>query len=344
MSRVNRRLSLAAVLAAAAVSVAACGPSAVGSSSAKSTVNLVGFSTPKSANNAVEQAFEKTSAGKGVTFKESYGASGDQSRAVAGGLKADLVHFSLTPDVTRLVDAGLVAKDWADGANKGLLTDTAVVLVVRKGNPKHITGWDDLVKPGIGVVTPNPGSSGSARWNILAAWEHVIAKGGSTDDAKKFIAKLLANTKALPSSGRDATTAFESGTGDVLISYESEAIYARQHGAKIDYILPSDTLLIQNPAALTKKANAKAKAFLTFALSAKGQETYASLGFRPLPTTTGVTVPTVKGANDPSDPFPTPKTLWTIDKDFGGWSKVNTEFFDENNGIITKLLAASGKS
>ena len=201
---------------------------------------------------------------------------------MAGGLKADVVHFSLTPDVTRLVDEGLVDKTWADGANKGIISTSVVAIVVREGNPKNIKTFEDLAKPGIGIVTPNPGSSGSARWNILAAYQSIIANGGSESDAEAYLKKVLANVKALPGSGRDATTAFQGGTGDVLLSYENEAIFARQSGEKIDYIVPEQNLLIENPGAVTKSADPAAKEFLTFATSAKGQQIYAQHGFRPV--------------------------------------------------------------
>ncbi len=230
------------------------------------------------------------------------------------------------------------------GTNHGIVTDSVVVLVVREGNPKNIKGWDDLVKDGVGIVTPNPGSSGAARWNILAAWQHAIAKGGDDADAKDFLASLFANVKALPGSGRDATTAFQGGTGDVLISYENEAILARQNGEKIDYVVPSDTLKIENPAAVTTNADPKAKKFLDFVLTKEGQEQYVSKGFRPLESVEGVEVGTVKGANDPANPFPAPEKLFTIDGDLGGWEAATKKFFDEKDGIITKLLAASGNS
>ena len=336
----------AAVAAVASMALlAACAPSSGDSDSGDTTtLSLVGFAVPKAGNNAAQAAFAETDEGKGTMWKESYGASGDQSRAVAGGLKADYVHFSVTPDVTRLVDAGLVAADWNAGPNKGIVTDSAVVLVVREGNPKNIKGWDDLTKKGIGIVTPNPGSSGAARWNILAAWQHVIAGGGDDAEAEDFLSRLFANVKALPGSGRDATTAFQGGTGDVLISYENEAILARQNGEKIDYVLPEDTLKIENPAAVLKDADPKAKAFLDFVLTKEGQEQYVSKGFRPLESVKGVEVGEVEGANDPSNPFPEPEKLFTIDGDFGGWEAINKKFFDEKNGIITKLLAESGKA
>lgn len=340
----SRILTTTVGLIASAAMLASCAPSSSSNSSDADTLNLVGFAVPKAGNNAAQAAFAKTEAGKGVTWKESYGASGDQSRAVADGLAADYVHFSLAPDVTRLVDAGKVDDTWADGPNKGIVTDSVVVLVVREGNPKKIKGWDDLVKPGVGIVTPNPGSSGSARWNILAAWQHVIADGGSDADATKFMKAFFGNVKALPGSGRDATTAFQGGTGDVLISYENEAILARQSGEKIDYVVPDDTLLIENPAAVIKGADPRAQKFLDYVLTPEGQENYVQKGFRPLSSVSGVKVGTVDGANDPSNPFPTPAKLWTIDGDFGGWEAVNAKFFDEDNGIFTQLIADSGKS
>ncbi|MCW2781929.1 MAG: sulfate transporter substrate-binding protein [Marmoricola sp.] len=331
-----------ALSAAALVGLTGCaGGSGSNGSGSNKEVSIAGFSVLQTANKKVFDDFNKTTAGKGVTFKTSYGASGDQSRAVLAGLDVDEVHLSLEPDVTKLVDGGIVDSNWKDGANKGVLTQSVVVLVVRKGNPKNIKTWADLIKPGVKIVTPNPGSSGSAKWNILAAFGQVIAQGGSEADATSYLTKFLNNTVALPGSGHDATTAFEGGTGDVLLSYEDEAIEARQAGADFDYIVPDQTLLIQNTGALTKGANASAKAFLDFQLSKEGQTDYAEEGFRPLDP--AIKVP-VTGANDPNNPFPTPTTLLTIDKNFGGWDAANTKFFDDTNGLVTKLLAATGKS
>ncbi|MDQ6641626.1 MAG: sulfate ABC transporter substrate-binding protein, partial [Actinomycetota bacterium] len=263
------------------VALTGCATAGASTGGAKQ-VSVVGFSVMKTANTQVLKDFKKTSAGKGVSFQQSYGASGDQSRAVIAGLKADEVHLSLEPDITKLVDAGIVAKSWKQGATKGVLTQSVVAIVVRKGNPKHITGWNDLVKPGVKIVTPNPGSSGSAKWNILAAYGHVIAQGGTPAAASAYLTKFFQHTAALPGSGKDATTAFEGGTGDVLLSYENEAIQARQAKANFDYIVPDQTLLIQNPAALTKTASDSAKAFLKFQQSKQGQTDYAAQGFRPI--------------------------------------------------------------
>lgn len=335
------RLAALAAIGAVVLTLTGCAGTSASGEPAGRSVSIAGFSVLQTANKQVIADFTKTAAGKGVKFTQSYGASGDQARAVLSGLKADEVHLSLEPDVQKLVDGAVVGKDWASGPDKGVITQSVVVLVVRKGNPKHITGWNDLVRPGVKVVTPNPASSGSAKWNILAAYGSQIAQGKSAAQATDYLKRLIGNAVALPSSGHDATTAFQSGTGDVLLSYEDEAIEARQAGADFDYVVPAQTLLIQNTGALTKSASSAAKDFLAFQLSRKGQTDYAEQGFRPLDPSIKVHV---KGANDPSNPFPAPAMLLTIDKDFGGWSAANTKFFADNSGLVTKLLAAAGKS
>lgn len=345
MSRSRRSATLAVALIAA-LGLSACGPAASSGGGSQSSgpateLSLVGFAVPKAGNDAAQKLWGETEEGAGVTWTTSYGASGDQSRAVVAGLKADYVHFSLEGDVTRLVDEGLVAEDWNAGPNKGIVSDSVVVLVVRKGNPKNIQTWEDIVEPGVGIVSPNPGSSGSARWNILAAYGSVIAAGGTDADAEAYLTKFFTNVAALPGSGRDATTAFTSGTGDVLISYENEAILARQNGEDFDYVVPDSTLLIENPAAVTVDADPKAQGYLDFVLSPEGQKAFAAVGFRPLDET--VDVGEIEGANDPSDPFPTPTHLQTIADDFGGWSATNKKFFGDD-GLVTRIQQETGKS
>ncbi|MBO0845211.1 MAG: sulfate ABC transporter substrate-binding protein [Nocardioides sp.] len=335
----TKRTRLAALIAAAiAVPAALSGCAASsGASPDKNQLSIVGFSVLKNANEPVISAFQNTAAGKDVSFTTSYGASGDQSRAVAGGLHADEVHLSLEPDVQSLVDAGIVDKSWDQTPTHGILTDSVVVFLVRKGNPLHITSWDDLVKPGVKVITPNPASSGSAKWNILAAWAHAKeAPGGSDAKAQQFVTKLLHNTVAMPASGSDALASFLAGNGDVLLAYENDSIEARAAGDDVDYVVPKDTLLIQNPAAVTTDAAPAAKSFLDFQLSKEGQTLYAKSGFRPVISGVKTDVP---GANNPSNPFPKVPHLYTIDQDFGGWDKANTEFFDDKTGTITKLIS-----
>ncbi|MDH2414313.1 sulfate ABC transporter substrate-binding protein [Nocardioides sp. CER19] len=340
-------IKIAALLAAGALALTACGSNNGDSASAASTVRVNGFSILEQANKAVFQDFQKTDAGKGVQFKTSYGASGDQSRGVESGNKADLVHYSLESDVTRLVKAGLVDENWKSATpTDGVLTSSVVVFVVRKGNPKNIKTWDDLVKPGVQIITPNPGSSGSARWNILAAWAHVTGNGGTEAQAKDFVTKLFKNAIALPGSGREATTAFTDGSGDVLLSYENEAILAKQSGADVDYIVPDDTLKIENPGAVTKTAPKAAKDFLAYQTSKEGQAEYAKSGFRPV--VDGVDVPEVEGANDPSNPFPAPAKLFTITDTFGGWGEAADKYFGDGTegkplGLITAIQQATGK-
>jgi sulfate transport system substrate-binding protein len=334
----TKRIRLAAIVAAATTIPAVlsgCAASS-GSSNDKNAVSVVGFSVLKTANEPVIADFQKTAAGKGVQFTTAYGASGDESRAVAGGLHADEVHLSLAPDVESLASAGLVDKNWDQTPTKGILTDSEVVFLVRKGNPLHIQSWDDLVKPGVKIITPNPASSGSAKWNILAAWAHITGNGGSDAQAKAFVTKLLGNAVALPDSGSDALSSFVAGNGDVLLAYENDSIEARAAGDSVDYVVPKDTLLIQNPAALTTNASPAAQAFLKFQLSKQGQTDYAKAGFRPVIKGISTDVP---GANDPSNPFPKVQKQFTIDKNFGGWDKANTEFFDDKVGIITKIIA-----
>jgi sulfate transport system substrate-binding protein len=335
----RRGLALAAGVTAALAALTGCGATSDAASSS-STINLVAYSTPQTAFKSIEAAFEKTSGGKDVSFKESYGPSGDQSRAVAGGLKADFVNFSLESDVTRLVDGGQVAADWNAGPHKGIVADSVVVIVVRKGNPKHIEGWDDLVKPGIQIVTPNPASSGGARWNTLAAYGHVLAQGGTEDQAKDYLTKFFQHAVSLPGSARDALTSFTGGNGDALISYENEAILARQNNQDVDYIVPDQTLLIETPAAVTKDATPAARKFLDYLYTPEAQKDFVKSGYRPV--VDGVTAD-VEGANDPSNPFPTPAKLLTIEGDFGGWPAAQKKFFDDG-AIVPTIQEATGKT
>jgi sulfate/thiosulfate transport system substrate-binding protein len=333
--RKRKLVAVAAVAIAAALGVSACSSSGAGASDAN-TVNLVAFSTPKPAYDALTAAFEKTSAGKGVEFNASYGPSGTQSKNVLGGqVDADFVNFSTASDLTKLVPSK-VAAGWDGGATKGDVADSVVVLVVRKGNPKNITGWDDLIKPGVKIVTTDPASSGSAKWNILAAYQHIIDQGGSESDAADYLKSFFKNVVSRAASGSDAAQQFLNGTGDVLLSYESEAITARASGEDVDYVVPDQTVLIQTVAAVTTNASKAAKDFLDYAESSAGQQIVASKGWRP--ALTGVDPGTVHGALDPSNPYPQPQTLTTID-DLGGWDAVNDKFFSEN-GIVTKIEAS----
>jgi sulfate transport system substrate-binding protein len=323
------------VVAAATIGLSACGGSSdVGGDGGSKQLNVVGFSVIKSAYEDLGDAFARTSAGSGVTLRGSYGASGAQSRAVIAGQKADVVAFSLEPDLTNVVDAGKVDAGWNAGPTKGIASSSVVVIAFRTGNPKGIKGWADIVKPGVGIVTADPGTSGAAKWNLLAAYAQAAGRGNDEAAGQAYLQKFIKNVVSWNDSGRGATDAFSKGTGDVLISYENEAIAARKGGVALDYVVPASTFLIQNPAAVTTTAPASAKAFLDFVESAEGQKLLAADGFRPV--VDGVTPSGVEGANDPASPFPTVSDLRTID-DLGGWKDANKKFFDKAGGIVTKL-------
>jgi sulfate/thiosulfate transport system substrate-binding protein len=289
-------------------------------------VDVVGYSTPESVyEDALQPTFQKTADGKGVSFSDSFGASGDQSRAVEAGQPASLVHLSLATDMTRLVDAGIVSADWDKQKYNGIAQDSVVALVVRKGNPKGIHSFDDLVNKDVSVVTPNPFSSGGARWNIMAIYGSQLQEGKSPAQALDAVKTVLSKAQAQPGSAADALTAFTQGQGDVLISYENDAIKAQKEGEAVDYVIPDDTILIQTPIAVTKDAPVSAQKFLDFIWSDAGQRIWADNGYRPVNSK----------LVDPQQ-FPIPKGLFTIDK-LGGWDKVNTEFFDETNGKIAGI-------
>lgn len=344
----KHRLKATAVLTIVGLlTVAGCGGNDGGDATGGSegggeptTLDIVGFAVPEAANTAIAEAWQQTPEGENVEFQTSYGASGDQSRAVVDGLDADYVHFSVESDVTRLVDEGLVAEEWKAGPTGGIVSSSIVVFAVRAGNPEGIEDWDDLIQPGIEIVTPNPASSGAARWNALAAYGQVIEGGGTEAEAQAYLESFFANVVALPGSGRDATTAFLGGTGDVLMAYENEVILAHQNGEEFDYIVPETTLLIENPGAVLIDADPKAQEWLDFVLSADGQEQFALKGFRPV--VDGVEFGDVEGANDPSDPFPEVTNLLTVEEDFESWSALSDKFFNEETGIVTLLIAATG--
>ncbi|MDT9594856.1 extracellular solute-binding protein [Nocardioides zeae] len=324
-----RALAAGAVVSSLALTLSACA-SAGGSGNSEDRFDIVGFAVPEAANDAIITEFVKTDGAEGLTeadFSGSYGASGDQSRAVVNGTDADYVHFSLEGDVTRLVDEGLVADDWNEGPNAGIVSSSVAVLVVEEGNPLGITGWEDLTRDDVELVTADPDSSGAARWNILAAYGSAIAGGASETEAEDYLVDVFDNVTTWATSGREATEAFENGLGNVLISYENEAILTRQQGRTYDYVVPDSTLLIENPGAILEDAHPAAEAWLDFVLSDAGQTEFVRKGFRPVGDVE-VDVE-VEGANDPSNPFPEPTTLLTIADDFGGWDAVNEKWWAE---------------
>ena len=294
-------------------------------------LSLVGYSTPKTVMGKIIQAWQKTSDGDGVSFSQSYGASTDQARAVANGLKADLVFLSTGDDVNLLVDAGLVDSKWNRQSYNGIGADTVVVFAVRNGNPKHIRSWNDLVRSGVQVVTPNPFSSGSAKWNILAAYGAQRRLGKSDKQATAYVKQLFQHVASQDTSGRNATNTFLSGKGDVLLTYESEAINSRLNGQDIQYVIPRQTMLIELPIAVLKNSSNKDKAnqFIRFLKTPAAQQVFAARGYRPV-------VKSVLEANRKK--FPVRPGQFTINQlGLGGWAKVQNEFFDPGTGVMAGI-------
>jgi sulfate transport system substrate-binding protein len=314
------RLGLALAALALAVGIAACGSSASGADK----INLIAYSTPQQAyEDSLEPGFKDTSDGKDIDFSNSFGASGDQSRAVEAGQPADVVEFSLEPDMTRLVDAGIVDPNWNQNQYKGIVTNSVVTLAVRPGNPKHITSFDDLARDDVDVIDPNPATSGGARWNIMAIYGSQINEGKSPAEAQAFVKQVLANTSVQDSSARDSLNTFASGKGDVLVGYENDAIQAKKDGVDLEYVIPDSTILIENPIAVTKDAPEAAQKFVDFLYTDQGQQDFADAGYRPV-------VKSVFQKN--ASKFPTPSGLFTIDQ-FGGWSKVSDPFFGDDGWV-----------
>jgi sulfate/thiosulfate-binding protein len=295
-------------------------------------LTLVAYSTPREAYGALIPAFEKTSAGKDVSFSQSYGSSGEQSRAVASGLDADIVALSLAPDVSSLVQKKLVPQSWNKDKWKGMVTRSVVVFIVREGNPKKLKTWNDLLKPGVQIITPNPFTSGGARWNVMAAYGGALRAGKSPKQAEAFLAKMWKHVVAQPPSARDGLQTFLAGRGDVFLAYENEALFAQKKGQNVQFVIPKATILIENPIAVTStsKHKTEARAFLKYLRTKPAQRIFAENGYRPV----------IKGATQGLS-FPNRPQLFTI-KYVGGWAKVEKKFFDPRTGVMAKIQAANG--
>ena len=320
---------LAAVLVAAAVT-AVLAPGA-DARSADTRLSLVGYAVPREALGAVIEAWQKTPAGKDVSFTQSYGASGDQARAVAAGLDADIVQLSTGLDIELLEQAGLVDPKWDRQSYKGIATNSIVVFAVRDGNPKKIKNWNDLIKPGVEIVTPNPLSSGAAKWNVLAAYGAQRRLGKTDKQAQAFVAKLFKNVVSLDTSGRTATNSFVAGRGDVFITYENEARLA-----KLQYVIPRQTLLIEAPIAVIKSSEhlAEATAFVRFTKTPQAQRIFAQYGFRPI-------VPSVAKEFEKQYP-PRPGVFKISDTYIGGWTAADRKWFDPDKGLMVGVLRQVG--
>ena len=327
------QVQTAAALALTVAMVAACGGGTSdkpggGGPGGKTQLTLVAYSVPEPGFSKVIPAFKDTPDGKGVDIVTSYGGSGDQSRKVESGLAADLVNFSLEADVTRLVKAGKVSADWNKDNTHGIPYTSVVVFAVRKGNPRNIKDWDDLLQPGLQVVTPSPLSSGGAKWNLLAPYA-AKSNGGKDEQAGiDFIQQLVSqHVTAHPGTAREASDLFIQGQGDVLISYENEAINLQRQGKELDIVIPPQTFKIESPLAVTSTTShvKEATAFKNFQYTQQAQKLWAQAGFRPVDP--GV-------AQEFATQFPVPPKLWTI-ADLGGWNAVDSALFDKDKGKIT---------
>jgi sulfate/thiosulfate transport system substrate-binding protein len=328
------RISLIGVVLAIATALAAASLTShdAAARSQSGSISLVAYSTPRDAYTQLIPAFQHTSAGQGTSFQQSYGASGEQARAVINGLKADVVEFSLEPDMTSLVKAGLVAKSWKNEPFRGIVTRSVVVFVVRKGNPKHIRSWNDLVKPGIDVLVPNVQTSGGAKWDVIAAYGAQRKLGKSHAQSVKYLDKLYGHVVSQDKSARESLQTFLAGRGDVLLSYENEAIFAQKHDQPVDFVMPKSTIQIANPIAVVKSSSNRttARAFLNFLRTKPAQVIFAQNGYRPV----------LKSASKGFS-FPYPPGIFSIQW-LGGWAKVDKQFFDPNKGIVTKIQKRHG--
>jgi sulfate transport system substrate-binding protein len=298
-------------------------------------VTLVAYTTPREAYAEIIPMFQATEAGAGVQFDESYGPSGEQSRAVEAGLPADVLALSLWPDIERLVEPGIVAPDWDENGHGGIVHNSVVAFAVRPGNPKGIHGWDDLIREDVVVITPNPLTSGGAQWNILAAYQAQIDAGKTDEEAIEYLRQLAARVAVWDKGARDALTTFlTAGQGDVLIAYENEAIFAQQAGQALEYIVPDSTLLIENPVAVTLNGDASdaARAFVDFLYTPEAQRVFGNHGFRP---------ELEEVAGEFTD-FPQPTHLATVDGDLGGWAEARPRFFDPDTGIMAAIFRDLG--
>jgi sulfate/thiosulfate transport system substrate-binding protein len=317
------------------IAVALVATAAASAARKDTTLSVVGYSIPTAVFPKLQTAYQATAAGNGVKFTDSFAASEVQSKAVAAGLPADVVNFSVATDMDRLVDSKQVDKSWASNKYNGIVSKSVVVFVLRNGNPKHIRTWDDLVKPGVQVVFPNPFSSGGARWDVMAAYGSQLREGKKPKQAQAFLKQLFQHNVSQDTSGRNALNTFLSGRGDVLLDYESDAKLAQSQGKPVFYLIPKATLQIETPlAAVNGQNKAAAQQFVNWLYTPAAQTIWAENGFRPVD-------PAVSKKFRAQ--FPPRPWLFKIGY-VGGWPKVNKQFFDPTNGIITKIEQGLGVS
>ena len=353
LSSVKQFVSLFLVGASLSVAIASCSPGADTSSSPNAAnsaspvankggdgqLTLVGYAIPKAAHDAIIPKFVeqwKKDHNQNVTFNQSYGGSGSQTRAIIDGLEADIAHLALAGDTNKLVKAGFVSPDWNKKVpNNGTVARSVAALIVREGNPKNIKSWDDLVRSDVKWVTADPKTSGGARWNFLALWDYVRKTGGDDAKAQDFVTKAYKNVAVLAKDARESTDAFyKQGQGDALMNYENEVILAQQKGEKLEYVVPEVNLSIDTPIAVIDKNVDKhgtrevAEAFVKFLFTPEAQEEFVKLGYRPLDEAGSK-------QKESANKFPAVKQLGKVDE-YGGWNEVQTKFF-EDGAVFDKI-------
>ncbi|MGV0026330.1 sulfate ABC transporter substrate-binding protein [Phormidesmis priestleyi] len=305
-------------------------------------LTLVAYAVPKAAHDAIIPKFVeqwKKEKGQTVTFKQSYGGSGSQTRAIVDGLEADITHLALAADTLKLVKAGLVNPDWNTKVpNDGIVAKSVAAIITREGNPKNIKTFNDLTREDVKWVTANPKTSGGARWNFLALWNSALKSGSDEAKATEFVTKAFQNVAVLAKDARESTDAFaKQGQGDALINYENEVILAKAKGEKLEYVVPDLNISIDTPLAVVDKNVDKhgtrevAEAFAKFMFTPESQAEFVKLGFRPTDEASAK-------QKENAEKFPPVKTLATI-KDYGGWGEVQTKFFDDG-ALFDKIEAA----
>lgn len=306
---------------------------AQGARQAGTTLSLVAYSTPKPVLTKLISAFQATAAGNGISFQTSFGGSSAQAAAVVAGQPADLVILSTGTDMNLLQDHGIIDPKWSRQSYDGVVWNSVTSLALRNGNPKHIKGWPDLVRPGVGVLIPNPFTAGIAKWDILTPYVAERRLGKTDAQAQAYIKTLFDHVVSQDSSGSNATNTFLSGKGDVLVTFESEAI-----NGKLPYVIPRQTMLIEIYGAVTKQSkNPDAvNAFLRYVKSPAGQTILGENGYRPV---------NKQVFSQFASKFPVRPGETTInDKLIGGWRAADKKWFDPNTGIMAKIEKQLGVS
>ena len=348
--------AVAALAGAAALVAAACGGGGGGTTGTAGNgecqapetpvLTFAAYSTPREVYGKIISAFQEkwkaTHDDQSVIFQESYGGSTTQAQNVINGFEADVVALSLAPDVDEIKEAGLITHDWTQTKDQGMVSTSIAVFDVRPGNPDNLTDWDDLARSGVEVLTPDPASSGGARWNILGAYGaamrgHAGVAKGDEAGTQDLLRGIFSNVIALDKSARDSIKNFESGNGDVAITYENEILTAQKAGLEDEMVIPPSTILIENPVAVVDKNSDKhcvtpvAEAFVDFLHTKEAKELYTTVGF--LRSTDKAAAQKGTGGYRPVE------DLFTVD-DFGGWPELNQQLFSAE-GIFTKAFAES---